>query len=111
MTDKDDAPELTSEMLDRAHFAKGNIVVKQGQGDIPQGMRALNWIPIEVSSNLEGYARDELTGNVYVQFKNGSTYSYEKVDKHIWEAFQASDSKGKFLNTDIKPFFAYSKVG
>lgn len=61
-----------------------------------------------VSSNIEAvsYRYRIMT----VQFKGGSTYTYHKVPRAIYQAFMAAESKGKYLNQHIKGVYQYRRV-
>jgi hypothetical protein len=47
---------------------------------------------------------------VYVEYVDGDTYAYAPVPHVIWRAFQAADSKGRFVNNVLKPNFPYRRV-
>jgi len=49
-----------------------------------------------------GYAD---THEVHVELIDGATYVYEQVPEAIWRAFVAADSKGRFVNAVLKPYF------
>lgn len=38
---------------------------------------------------------------LYVSFNRGGTYSYEHVDKELYENFENAESQGKFLRENI----------
>lgn len=59
------------------------------------------------SSNVQevGYKDNTL----YIKYKSG-VYKYENVDKSLYENLLASESKGKFMNENIKGKFSYSRV-
>ena len=59
------------------------------------------------SSNIISVGHDGT--NLYVNYKSG-TYKYENVDKSIYESLLTSDSKGRFMNENIKGKYNYSKV-
>lgn len=59
------------------------------------------------SSNIISIGHDGT--NLYVNYKSG-TYKYENVDKSIYESLLTSDSKGKFMNENIKGKYSYSRV-
>ena len=71
-------------------------------------------IPVE-SSNIShvGWWADENDDDpseMFVVFKNGGIYGYLKVDEDKYLGFLNSESKGKYLNSQIKPnheFVAY----
>jgi len=57
---------------------------------------SLDWISVS-STNVDAYAYAADFRRLYVSFLNGSVYSYEDVGPDVWEAFQAADSKGRFV--------------
>lgn len=69
-------------------------------------MLNVNFVKVE-SSNIQeiGY----LDNNLYVKYKSG-TYVYENVDKSIYESLLSSDSKGRFMNENIKSKYNYKKL-
>ena len=60
------------------------------------------------SSTIQGFEQKE--ENLIVEFKNGRKYAYEKVPKELVEAFEKSESKGKFLNQNIKNKFECKRL-
>lgn len=60
------------------------------------------------SSTIQGFEQKE--ENLIVEFKNGRKYEYEKVPKELVEAFEKSESKGKFLNQNIKNKFECKRL-
>ncbi len=42
-------------------------------------------------------------------YNSGAVYDYLDVPQVVFDAFRAAYSKGVFLNTEIKPNFAYHK--
>ncbi|HEX3433081.1 MAG TPA: KTSC domain-containing protein [Solirubrobacteraceae bacterium] len=42
---------------------------------------------------------------VHVELIEGGTYVYEQVPRVIWQALAAADSKGRFVNAVLKPYF------
>ena len=63
------------------------------------------------SSNIAaiGYDDDELY-ELFVQYKNGMTYKYKEVPTNIYESFLKAESKGKFMNEEVKPFYDYDHL-
>lgn len=59
------------------------------------------------SSNIISIGHDGT--NLYVNYKSG-TYKYENVDKSIYESLLTSDSKGRFMNENIKGKYSYTRV-
>jgi hypothetical protein len=63
------------------------------------------------SSNLASVGYDRELQVLEIEFLNGSVYQYFNVTEDVWEQLMASSSKGSFLNQQIKPFYAYQRVG
>ena len=62
------------------------------------------------SSNIESVGYDESTETLYVTFKNGSTYKYDKVPFWKFTELVDADSVGKYLNAEIKGQHEYSRL-
>ena len=62
------------------------------------------------SSNIASLKYDSDTLTLQVSFHNGSDYQYFDIPPQIWEAFKLAESKGVFLNSEIKGTYRYSKV-
>ena len=45
-----------------------------------------------------------------VEFNNGSVYQYHGVPEAIYDSCVQADSKGTFLNTQIKGHYGYTKL-
>lgn len=61
------------------------------------------------SSNISSLAYDSDDETLTVEFKNGTAYDYHGVPAKVADEFAASDSKGKFLNQEIKGNYEYQK--
>lgn len=59
------------------------------------------------SSNIISIGHDGT--NLYVNYKS-ETYKYENVDKSVYESLISSESKGRFMNENIKGKYNYSRV-
>lgn len=59
------------------------------------------------SSNVVAVGWEE--NKLYVQYPGG-IYSYENVSKDLYEKLLNAESKGKFLNEEIKNKFKFMKV-
>ena len=69
----------------------------------------LNLKMIEVeSSNIAAIGHRD--NKLFVNFKNGSLYSYDGVEKELLDEMLKADSKGKFLNREIKGRYNYLKL-
>ena len=63
------------------------------------------------SSNLAAIGYDASGGELLVDFKRGGRYAYAGVDRKLFDAFLASDSKGRFFATQIRNVFKFEKRG
>lgn len=61
----------------------------------------IEMIPV-TSSNIEAVGYNILTETLYVQFKGGKVYSYEKVPQTVYLSLMSTDSVGKYFNQFIK---------
>ena len=61
-----------------------------------------------VSSNIRkaGYDGNDLL----VEYYSGVQYRYKNVPKELYEKFLEADSKGRFMNSEIKGKFEYERV-
>ena len=66
-------------------------------------------VPVE-SSNIDSIGYDKTEELLYVRFKNGSLYNYERVPEETFNELMAADSKGSFLARYIKGIYAYNRV-
>jgi hypothetical protein len=63
------------------------------------------------STNIEAIGFDSSTRELHVRFaKSGETYVYYEVEEWEFEEFKGTDSKGIYLNTNIKPRHTYAKL-
>ena len=62
-----------------------------------------------VSSNISkvGYLP---TKGLIVEYKSGNTYAYKDVPYEIYTKMLESESKGRFMNENIKGKYKYSKL-
>jgi hypothetical protein len=63
-----------------------------------------------VSSQLSyvGYEND--TNELYITFKNGTTYKYENVPIHVFNELINATSVGKYFTLHIKNSYINSKI-
>ena len=54
------------------------------------------------SSNLSSVGYDETTTTLEVEFTNGNVYQYSGVPIDVYKGLMASNSKGRYLNENIK---------
>src|SRR5712664_309031 len=63
------------------------------------------------SKNIEAIGYDIETLELHVRFlKSGETYIYDAVEEWRYQEFQQADSKGQYLNANIKPNYQYAKL-
>lgn len=62
------------------------------------------------SSNIALLKYDDETWTLEVTFHGGSTYHYFDVPEHLWDGIKNANSKGVYLNAEIKGHYRYSKV-
>lgn len=60
------------------------------------------------SSNISkiGYEDDTL----YVEYKSGTQYKYKGFPKNLYESFLEAESKGRFMNAEVKGKYEYERV-
>jgi hypothetical protein len=69
-------------------------------------MENIQFTPVQ-SSNIISVGHDGT--NLYVNYKSG-TYKYDNVDKSVYESLISSESKGRFMNENIKGKYTYTRV-
>lgn len=62
------------------------------------------------SSNLTAVGYDDGENKLYVAFKANTLYVYHDVPQEIYQELMKSDSKGKFLNQNVKNAHRSEKV-
>jgi hypothetical protein len=55
-----------------------------------------------------GYEAD--AEEVYVRVIEGGRYAYMDVPLEVWRSFLAADSKGTFVNEELKPHYRYRRA-
>lgn len=60
-----------------------------------------------VSEAVARIGYDAVTRELHVEFTSGRTYVYLDVPAPTWRDFEASESKGGFVNRALKPRYAY----
>lgn len=63
------------------------------------------------SSNILEVGYDPNSETLEVMFNSGAIYQYYNISQIIYDDLMNSSSKGQFLNTYIKNFYPYSRVG
>lgn len=67
------------------------------------------WISTPESSNVAGFSYDEATQVLTVEFNDGSRYYYYDVPENVFDGMKSADSKGKYLNAEIKSHYRYAR--
>lgn len=62
------------------------------------------------SSQIEEASYNRENKTMDVKFKTGAIYQYKDVPSEVWEAYCDSESVGKFLNSQIKGKYEYTKL-
>ena len=63
------------------------------------------------STNVEAIGYDSDTMELHVRFlKSGETYVYYNVEEWVFNELMQADSKGKYLNRNIKGRYDFSKL-
>lgn len=63
------------------------------------------------SSNIEAIGYVPAARELHVRFlKSGDTYVYYEVEESVFEDFKRADSKGTFLNGNIKDRYGFCKL-
>lgn len=67
--------------------------------------------PIDVhSSSIQALGYDEAAQTLYINFRKGGLYSYNKVPPVIFEEFRKSPAKGKFFFNNIRDKFKMRRI-
>lgn len=67
------------------------------------------WISTPQSSNVAGFCYDESSQTLTIEFNSGSRYNYYDVPQHVYDGMKSADSKGKYLNNEIKGVYRYAR--
>ena len=62
------------------------------------------------STNVASIGYDSTTGTLEVEFIHGGIYQYFDVPEVIFQELINADSKGKYLNANIKGSYRYARV-
>lgn len=68
----------------------------------------LNEVIDVVSSNIKSVAYGD--GNLYVVYKSGAMYKYKDVKEEVYKELLSAESKGRYMNSNIKGKYLYEKV-
>lgn len=70
---------------------------------------ALKRVPVE-SSSLASVGYEPSSLDLEVQFHHGAVYIYSDVPPQVFDALMAAESKGRFLNSEIRDVYQCFKV-
>lgn len=60
------------------------------------------------SSNIDCAAHDG--EQLYIRFKNGKVYCYDRVSYSVFDAMVKSESPGKFFSSFVRPKYGYMEM-
>lgn len=81
--------------------------MKDSSGDINMSTK----IDIQVtSSTIKTIVYDEGTQDLFVEFNNGAKYTYYDIESEKVEELKNSESKGSYLNKEIKKNYQYKRT-
>lgn len=66
-------------------------------------------VPVD-SSNIATIGYDVDSATLEIEFLRGGVYQYFDVPEQIYEDIMSADSAGKYLNTNVKGVYRYSKI-
>ncbi len=70
----------------------------------------VDWQATPESSHVEAIGYEQEFGNLYVRFNDGSEYRYKSVEQPVWEEFQQSGSKGRYVGIVLKRRYRYERL-
>lgn len=82
---------------------------QQPQQQKQQTIKNLKKVPVD-SSNLDWVAYDPDTKQLFIQFRSGGLYRYDKVPKDIYNGLMSAGSLGRFHNIKIKWKYPYTRL-
>ncbi|MBV9044052.1 MAG: KTSC domain-containing protein [Alphaproteobacteria bacterium] len=62
------------------------------------------------SSSIEAAGYDLERRTLRIRFVGGSTYDYHGVPAMVLKQLLAAESKGRFVNWSIKPYYRYTRL-
>jgi hypothetical protein len=69
----------------------------------------MNRIPV-TSSTISSVYYDPRTQTLEVEFHSGAVYQYFDVPQSVYDAFMSAESKGVFLNSNIKGVYRFARL-
>jgi len=70
----------------------------------------MHWQQVMGSSNVAAIAYDEELKECYVRFHTGAVYVYEDVGPGIWEELKHTQSKGRFVQIQLRRVHPYRRL-
>lgn len=64
-----------------------------------------------MSSSILKANYNEEEQELTITFASGKTYTYENVPVSEWEGLQQAESKGRYVNIEIKPYYYAEEQG
>jgi hypothetical protein len=62
------------------------------------------------SASLKSVGYDVASETLELEYVNGSVYQYYEVPQPTYAGLLAAESIGNYVNTEIKPYFAFAEV-
>ena len=62
------------------------------------------------SSNISSIGYDQGSETLEIEFHNGGVYQYFDVPRGVYDELMSADSHGRYLASNIKGVFRFSKV-
>tara|TARA_R100000808_G_C2082095_1_gene105548 strand:- start:279 stop:491 length:213 start_codon:yes stop_codon:yes gene_type:complete len=62
------------------------------------------------SSMVKAVGYDSEEGSLHVKFNNDSIYKYLEVPEALFHSLLGAESKGKYINKNVKNLFKFEKV-
>ena len=62
------------------------------------------------SSNISAVGYDMSFGSLIVEYKSGAKYQYKEVPYEVYENLIKAESKGRFINENVKGKFEYNRI-
>jgi uncharacterized protein len=69
----------------------------------------MNRMPVD-SSNIASIGYDPISQTLEVEFMKGNIYQYFDVPSQVYEGFITADSKGKYLASQIKGNYRFTRI-
>jgi KTSC domain len=69
----------------------------------------MEMVPVE-SNNVRSVGYDLEKNELRIKFRSGETYAYDGVPGDVHKALMSAESKGKFVNSDVKGKYDYRKL-